>query len=146
MVVMRKAVQRFMAVLTLASIKAGLCSIIFRHRPNTEQTEASSSSTDESPYAEPDDTEEKFAAWEAERSEKLLHATDLEQQGVRLLSQAALLRASIKCEDRGETFIAEELRELADDNQQGAPVEAIAYDRPILRIAGVEDEPLPRRA
>ncbi len=145
MVTMRKAVQRFMALLTVASIKAGLLKIIFRHQPTTEQTD-SSSSTDVSLYAEPDDTEEKFAAWEAERSEKLRHAADLEQQGVRLLSQAALLRASIKCEDRGETFIAEELRELADDNPPGAPIDAVAYDRPILRIAGVEDEPLPRGA
>lgn len=146
MVAMRKAVQRFMAFLTLASMKAGLLKIIFhRQQPNTEQADTITSA-DESPYAEPDDTEEKFAAWEAERSEKLRQAADLEQQGLRLIASATLLRASIKCEDRGETFIAAELRELADDNQPGAPIEAVAYDRPILRIADVEDEPLPRGA
>jgi hypothetical protein len=147
MVAMRMAVQRFLALLTVQHIKAGLLKIIFhRQTQHTAQTDASGSSTDEPLYAEPDDTEDKFAAWENERNDKLRQAADLEQQGVHLLAQAALLRASMKCEDRGESFMAEELRELADDNTPCAPSDTVAYDRPILRIAVAEDEPLPRGA
>src|SRR5579859_5174862 len=120
MVAMRKAVQRFIALLTVQHVKAGLLKIIYRQpQPSADDSEGSDKPVDEAPYAEPDDAEEKFAAWEDERNDKLRHATDLEQQGVRLLAQAALLRAAIKCEDRGETFIAQELRELADDNTTG---------------------------
>jgi hypothetical protein len=64
-------------------------------------------------YVEEEDTEAPFAAWEAERNEKLYQVQDYEQQGLNLLGKAALLRAAIRCDDRGETFIAEELREQA---------------------------------
>ena len=94
-------------------------------------------------YADEADAEEKFAAWEMERSEKLRKATEHEQHGLRFLAQAALLRASVKCEDRGESFIAEELRELAADTPLPEPVPATAWDRPALRIFGA-DEPVNR--
>jgi hypothetical protein len=59
------------------------------------------------------DTEDRFAAWEADRDRKMHEAEEYERQGLRLLSRAALLRVALRCDDRGETFIAQELREHA---------------------------------
>jgi hypothetical protein len=59
------------------------------------------------------DAEDTFAAWDVQRAEKLHEAQDCEQQGLRLLAKATLLRVAIQCDDRGETLHAQELRERA---------------------------------
>jgi hypothetical protein len=71
------------------------------------------------PNTEVEDTEDRFAAWEDDRDEKLHQAEVFEEQGLRLLAKATLLRVAIRCDDRGEVFIAEELREHAQtlDNE-----------------------------
>lgn len=64
--------------------------------------------------SEPDHGDDAFAAWESERNEKLHEARQCEQEGLRLLNRATLLRVAIQCDDCGDTFHADELRERAN--------------------------------
>jgi hypothetical protein len=116
MLAIRNTVQRVFAMATLLTIKNALLCIC-RKQPSQpiQQREAV---TDIGPtgglYAIDDDPEETFADWEADRNEKLYQVQEYEQRGLDLLGKAALLRAALKCDDRGETFIAEEIREQAE--------------------------------
>src|SRR5438132_11770256 len=108
----QNTVRRLFAMATLLTIKAavlracGKLAVAQAIRPTEPVsqviTERAADDTD-------DDTEERFAAWEAERDERLHEAKEYEEQGLRLLNRAALLRAAQRCDDRGETFIAAEL-------------------------------------
>jgi hypothetical protein len=85
-------------------------------------------------YVEEENPEEAFAAWEADRNEKLYVIQDNEQQGLNLLCKAALLRAALRCDDRGETFIAAELREQAEvmGSKSITEVPSDTWARPVL--------------
>jgi hypothetical protein len=112
----QNTVRRLFAMTTLLTIKAALlracgkqatAQVIQSAEPASEiVTECTVAGTDE-------DTEDRFAAWEADRDQKLHEAEECELQGLRLLSRAALLHAALRCDDRGETFVADELREHA---------------------------------
>jgi hypothetical protein len=145
------AVRRLFSVQGLLTIKAALLRLVFVPPAPQPTPLAEPESSPPTPMSEEIETaepspDEKFAAWEAERAEKLDQASTYEQQGLRLLARAALLRASVKCDDRGETFIAEELRELADDAPATPPISDTAWERPTLRIVAADDTPANRGA
>ena len=110
----QSAMQRFLIFANLNVVRQSLLRLC--HRPKVQVIKPEPAID---VAAESDDTEEKFAAWESDRDEKLHQAEMLEEQGLRFLAKATLLRIAIRCDDRGETFIAEELREHAQtlDNE-----------------------------
>jgi hypothetical protein len=133
--------QRFLVVLNLEVIKLAL--LRWRNKVASVFSRENESATEnESLSLHGDDTEERFAAWEAARGEILDQAEGYEQEGVRLLARAALLRTSVKCDDRGESFIASELREHADD----VSLRDASSARPQLRLVGNEFSPANRGA
>jgi hypothetical protein len=85
--------------------------------PSQPEPTAIEELTEDEPYQQPEEPEEledTFAAWDTDRAERLQEAVECEQKGLRLLAKATLLRVAIQCDDRGETFHAEELRERAE--------------------------------
>jgi hypothetical protein len=146
-----KAVRRLFSVQGLLTLKAALLRLVFvppapQPMPQAEPECSASTPMPEEACTDEPSPDEKFAAWEAERAAKLDQASTYEQKGLRLLARAALLRASVKCDDRGETFIAEELRELADDTPPTQPNSEAAWERPVLRIVAADDVPANRGA
>jgi hypothetical protein len=123
-------VRRLFAMTTLLTIKAALLRAC--RMPQTphviQPTEPAPEIVTECTAAGADDTEDRFAAWEADRDEKLHEAEECELQGLRLLSRAALLHAALRCDDRGETFIADELREHAAAIGSGSDTTAVPAD------------------
>jgi hypothetical protein len=135
------------------AIKARLLQFCGRHAPQVipaalvtlplEQPAATEPGPTEDEIREDDlypaqvDTEDRFAALECEHTEKLHEADQVEQQGLTLLRKAALLHAAITCDNRGDTFVGTELRELAEsldsDPTNEAPVAAVV-DSPVLRL------------
>ena len=112
----QNTVRRLFAMTTLLSIKAALLRACRKQSPPQviQFSEPAPEIVTESTVAgTEDDTEDRFAAWESVREERQHEAEECERQGLRLLSRAALLHAALRCDDRGETFIAEELREHA---------------------------------
>jgi hypothetical protein len=138
MLAIRNTVQRVFAMATLLTIKNALLRI-YRKQPS-QPIQQREPATDIAPtgelYATDDDPEETFADWEADRNEKLYQVQEYEQRGLDLLGKAALLRAALKCDDRGETFIAEEIREQAEA-MGGKSITEVTSDtgeRPILHV------------
>jgi hypothetical protein len=64
------------------------------------------------------DAEDRLTAWEQDRAATLTEAADSEQQGLRLLTRAALLRLHVQFEDEGFFVVAHELRQQADALQE----------------------------
>ena len=112
----QNTVRRSFTLTTLLTIKAVLLRACRRQvQPQvTPGTEPVPEIGAESAGSETDDTDDRFAAWESVRDERLHEAEECERQGLRLLSRAALLHAAVRSDDRGETFIADELREHAE--------------------------------
>jgi hypothetical protein len=73
------------------------------------------------------------------RTKTLDQAEDSEQQGLGLLAQAALLRAAIRCADRGQTDLAEKLR---DDADNVTTLELTGPRRPLVRIVEIDNTPV----
>jgi hypothetical protein len=112
----QNTVRRLFTMTTLLTLKAALLRACRKQATAQviQSTEPAPEIVAECTVAGPDDdTEDRFAAWESDRDEKLHEAEECELQGLRLLSRAALLHAALRCDDRGETFVAEELREHA---------------------------------
>ena len=68
---------------------------------------------------------------------------DYEQRGLELLTQAALLRTALRCDDGGGTFIAEEIREQAEaiGGTSITEVPSDTWDGPILDAVAAQDVP-----
>jgi hypothetical protein len=163
MLVIQNAVLRFLSLPNIQGIKARLLRFCHKQQqpravlaaevaPAAQEAEAAVSLPAEKElreddlYPAQDDTEDRFAAWEAEQNEKLHEAERLEQKGLMLLSKSALLRAAITCDNRGDTFIANELRELAQNaDANTSPHTATGDGTPILRLVG-SDIPAKRGA
>jgi hypothetical protein len=117
----RNAVACLIALLSLHRLTGIWHRLRPQHAPQIKQPQSNSSAPSALvSLTEDDDTsagdsgpEDQFANWDTDRADKLHQAEAYEQQGLRLLAKAALLRVAIKCDSRGETFIAEELREHA---------------------------------
>jgi hypothetical protein len=160
MIAIHTALRRGMIVLGLPVVLGALLRLYRHYGPQRiEPTEPTmppepcapltATEDDTEVYAEEADPEEAFREWEAQRNERLVRIQDLEQQGLVLLGKAALLRAAVKCDDRGEGFFADELRDQADkiDASTLNEVPACAGEGPMLRLARFADEaPLPRGA
>jgi hypothetical protein len=147
MLAIHNAVLRFFAVANIQAVKERLSSLCRRQTQLAQEAKPVDKASAEEEIREDDlypafdDTEDRFAAWEAEQNEKLHEAETLEQQGLALLSKAALLRAAIKCDNRADTFVAGELRELADNVRSDATTTTPADTNgtgPILRLVGTE--------
>jgi hypothetical protein len=142
MLAIQNAVLRFLAVANIQAIKARLLQFCRKHTPRAEPTVQAPTEEEireDDLYPATDDTEERFAAWESEQKEKVHQAEQLEQQGLKLLSRAALLRAAIKCDNRGDSFVGSELRELADNVGNDFGIETTTSDgTPILRLIGTD--------
>lgn len=121
---------------TVFRVRTKVSSLFIRVREVSAETTAQP----DEPYA--DDTEDRFLAWEAARGETLQQAEDCERQALRLLARAALLRTAVKYDDRGETYIADELREHADE----VPEFEAAWCRPQLRLVTGDDASTQRGA
>jgi hypothetical protein len=83
------------------------------------------------------DTEDRLATLECEHTAKVHEADQVEQQGLILLRKVVLLRAAITCDNRRDTFVATELRELAETLGSDPTDEALAGavgDTPVLRL------------
>ena len=135
----QSAMQRFLIFANLNVVRQALLRLCRKPKVQTIKPEPTIDVA-----AESDDTEEKFAAWETDRDEKLHQAETLEQQGLHLLAKAALLYTAIKCDDRGETFIAEELREHVDTIGREPATEVsddTICDEPTLRLIRENDLP-----
>jgi hypothetical protein len=162
MLVIQNAVLRFLAVSNIQGIKSRLLQCCRKHTPQVvraaEVTEPAQqpASTEQAPpedeireddlYPAPDDTEDRFAAWETEQNERLHEAEVFEQKGLILVRKAALLRAAIQCDNRGDTFVANELRELAQNLDADPSTDTVTGDgAPILRLVGT-DGPVKRGA
>ena len=140
MLTFRNALRRLLAVISLFGIDRAVARLHQRQTPTPPREAAAAAapnplhdepsrkgppyeappherpdepSCEETSYEESGDTEDTLAAWDTDRAERLHEAEQYEQQGLRLLAKAALLRVAIGCDGRGETFIAEELREHA---------------------------------
>jgi hypothetical protein len=144
----QNAVRRFFALSSLLTIKAALLRACRQPAPPIIAQPESAAAADTALAAESDtdtayeDAEDQLVAWETERASRLDQVESYEQQGRQLLAKAALLRAALTCEDRGETFIAEELREHAETLGRESTTEAVAdtvSDCPTLEIIGVEE-------
>jgi hypothetical protein len=61
-----------------------------------------------------DDADDQLTAWEQDRASTLQDAEESEQQGLRHLTKAALLRLVVHFEDEGMFDVAHELRQQAD--------------------------------
>lgn len=61
-----------------------------------------------------EESEDRFSAWEKDRAVTLNDAEQAEQQGLRHLTKAALLRLVVYFEDEGLFVVAHELRQQAD--------------------------------
>ena len=109
----RIAMRRYLAVSALLSFKDTLLRLCRKQAPIQPSAPTTRVKQQIELYVEAEDPEDQFAAWEAERDDRLHQAEEFEGQGLQLLGKAALLRTAIRCEDRGETFIAQELREHA---------------------------------
>ena len=150
MLAIRNTVRQMFAMTTLLTLKAALLRACGKQPPQPIQQRepvAESPPTDELYVAE-DDPEETFAEWEAARNEMLHQVQDYEQRGLRLLSKAALLRAALKCDDRGETFVAEEIREQAEaiGSQSITEVPSDTWESPVVDVATTNDMPAPAGA
>jgi hypothetical protein len=144
MVAIRNAMRLFVIASNLRVVRDALLRLCRKQPPTIQPIEPTADTVPEAAiYVEEDDAEETFAAWEADRNEKLYQVQDCEQQGLNLLSKAALLRAAVKCDDRGETFIAEELREQAEaiGSKCITEVPSDTWDRPVLRVVAANDVP-----
>jgi hypothetical protein len=117
--------------------------------PSQSELAVAEAPNDEPPYDEPDEVEDTFAAWDTERGEKLQEALDCEKKGLRLLAKATLLRVAIQCDDRGETFHAEELRERAQildtENVDALSAEEV-WQPTTLQFCNSDDSPTTRGA
>jgi hypothetical protein len=136
----QNTMRRFLIVLNLHAIKDALLRVCRKRTPAVIQPSEPVVETppqDDEMYAEDDDVDERFAAWEEARSETLQQANDCERQALRLLSRAALLRAAVQCDDHGETFLAGELRAHAND----VAVSQSALNHTALRLVGFDDTP-----
>jgi hypothetical protein len=146
MVAIQNAVRRFFSIQAMLTVKHALLRIC---RKQGQPVQVSEPTVETAPEVEicvaEDDTEERFAAWEDSRAEKLQQAESHEQQGLRLLEKAALLRAAVHCDDRGETFIAQELRDQADgigsESFTDVPADTIS-ESPRLRIVTGDEVPV----
>jgi len=79
--------------------------------PIAPPTPAATSTSDEIQAPDPDD---ELTAWEQDRANTLHDADESEQQGLRMLTRAALLRLVVQFEDEGLFVVAHELRLQAD--------------------------------
>jgi hypothetical protein len=64
--------------------------------------------------AQLDDADDQLTAWEQDRACTLHNADENEQQGLRHLTKAALLRLVVHFEDEGLFDVAHELRQQAE--------------------------------
>jgi hypothetical protein len=127
----QNTVRRLFAMTTVLTIKAALLRACGKQVPSQvmQSTEPAPEIVTECIVAgAEDETEDRFAAWEVDRDEKLHEAEEYELQGLRLLSRAALLHAAVRCDDRGETFLAEELREHATTIGSESDATAVSAD------------------
>lgn len=69
------------------------------------------------------DADDQLIAWEHDRAATLQDADQSEQQGLRHLTRAALLRLVVQFEDDGLFVVAHELRQQADQLDQAVLVE-----------------------
>jgi hypothetical protein len=139
----RNALRRVLIAPNLVAIMEALLRLRRNQMPPaTGTTEPAPNPPPPEEYTEEDDSEERFAGWETARAETLHEAGTCERQGLRLLARAALLRLAVQCDDAGETFIADQLREHAIE----PPVPDSVWDRPPLRIVGTDNTPTQRGA
>jgi len=82
-------------------------------------TPAATSTSDEIQAPDPDD---ELTAWEQDRANTIHDADESEQQGLRMLSRAALLRLVVQFEDEGLFVVAHELRLQADSADRNRAV------------------------
>jgi hypothetical protein len=145
MLAIRNTVRQMFAMTTLLTIKAALLRACGKQPPQSIQRPEAVADTapTDALYVDEDDPEETFAEWEAARNEMLHQVQDYEQRGLDLLAKAALLRAALKCDDRGESFIAEEIREQAEaiGGTSITEVPSDTWDGPILDIVAAHDVP-----
>jgi hypothetical protein len=138
MLAIRNIVRQMFAMTTLLTIKAALLRACGKQPQQSIQQREPVTGTPpiDELYVEVDDPEESFAAWDAARNERLHQVQQYEQQGLSLLSKAALLRAAILCDDRGETFLAEEIREQAEaiGSRSFTEVPSDTWERPLLPV------------
>jgi hypothetical protein len=145
MLAIRNTVRQMFAMTTLLTLKAALLRACGKQPPQPIQQRepVSDTSPADALYVEVDDPEETFAEWEAARNEMLHQVQDYERRGLDLLSKAALLRAALKCDDRGELFIAEEIREQAEaiGSQSITEVPSDTWESPVVDVAAANDVP-----
>ena len=145
MLAIRNTVRQLFAMTTLLTIKAALLRTCGKQPPQPIQRPelAADTASMDALYVDESDSEETFAEWEADRNEKLHQVQDYEQRGLDLLAKAALLRAALRCDDRGETFIAEEIREQAEaiGGTSITEVPSDNWDGPIRDAVAAQDVP-----
>ena len=145
MLAIRNTVRQLFAMTTLLTIKAALLRACGKQPPQPIQRPelAADTAPTEELYVDENDSEETFAEWEADRNEKLHQVQDYEQRGLDLLAKAALLRAALRCDDRGETFIAEEIREQAEaiGSQSITVVPSDTLESPVVDVVAANDVP-----
>ena len=143
MLAIRNTVRQMFAMATRLTIKAALLRACGKQPPQPTPQRAPDAETPSTRelYVAEDDPEEAFAEWEADRNEKLHRVQDYEQRGLELLGKAALLRSALQCDDRGETLLAEELREQAEamDHQSITEVLSDTWERPFLDATRATD-------
>ena len=145
MLAIRTTVQRVFAMATLLTIKDALLRVCRKQpaQPIQNGEPVADAPPTEELYVAEDNPEEAFAEWEAARNQMLHQVQDYEQRGLDLLSKAALLRAALRCDDRGETFIAEEIREQAEaiGGTSITEVPSDTWDGPIRDAVAAQDVP-----
>ena len=145
MLAIRNTVRHLFAMTTLLTIKAALLRACGKQptQPIQQREPVADATPTDELYVAENDPEEAFAEWEAARNEMLHRIQDHEQRGLELLGKAALLRAALKCDDRGETFLAEEIREQAEaiGSQSITEVPSDTWERPIPDVVTAHDAP-----